>query len=135
MNTKLKKEDDNENTIPSESMSPVEIKTLINNKTKRHLLTKSVSEEEPSESYVQVLHVIIKQKNEIAEKYKLENDKLHKLLLKQQMLLNKLNQDNMRLGIDHNELKMQIKYQKFSIIDNNKTDEYIKEEYCFNILN
>jgi phosphoglycolate phosphatase-like HAD superfamily hydrolase len=127
MNTKLKKEDDNENTIPSESMSPVEIKTLINNKTKRHLLTKSVSEEEPSESYVQVLHVIIKQKNEIAEKYK--------LVLKQQMLLNKLNQDNMRLGIDHNELKMQIKYQKFSIIDNNKTDEYIKEEYCFNILN
>ena len=45
-----------------------------------------------------VLLTLIKQKEEIANKYKHENQELHKLLLKQQNLLNKLNEDNMNLN-------------------------------------
>jgi hypothetical protein len=53
---------------------------------------------EQENSYTCVLRTIIKQKEEIAVKFKKENDHLKKLLFKQQRLLNKLNEDNMRLN-------------------------------------
>lgn len=51
------------------------------------------------------LRTIIKQKEETANKYKLENQQLQSLLLKQQNLLNKLNQDNLKLSRKLQELK------------------------------
>ncbi len=57
-------------------------------------------------SFTLVLRTLIKQKEEIANKYKHENQELHKLLLKQQNLLNKLNEDNMNLNKSNNELKI-----------------------------
>ena len=57
-------------------------------------------------SFTQVLRTLIKQKEEIACKYKHENQELHKLLIKQQNLLNKLNEDNMNLNKSNNKLKM-----------------------------
>ncbi|CAF0747439.1 unnamed protein product [Brachionus calyciflorus] len=44
------------------------------------------------------LRTIIKQKDEISKKYKNENQQLQELLIKQQNLLNKLNEDNMNLN-------------------------------------
>jgi hypothetical protein len=46
--------------------------------------------------------MLCKQKETVANKYKSENEKLHTLLLKQQSLLNKLNEDNMMLNRNNN---------------------------------
>ena len=56
-------------------------------------------------SYTMMLRVLIKQKEDIANNFKLENEKLQELLIKQQNLLNKLNEDNLRLNRSYNELK------------------------------
>ena len=68
-------------------------------------------------SFTIVLRTLIKQKEEIANKYKYENEQLHKLLTKQQNLLNKLNEDNMNLNRSISELKMH-----FSTCNNQKFD-------------
>lgn len=68
-------------------------------------------------SFTIVLRTLIKQKEEIANKYKNENEQLHKLLIKQQNLLNKLNEDNMNLNKSINELKMH-----YSVCNNDKFD-------------
>ena len=59
-------------------------------------------------SFTLVLRTLIKQKEEIANKYKHENQELHKLLIKQQSLLNKLNEDNMNLNKYNNQLRLSL---------------------------
>lgn len=44
------------------------------------------------------LRTLIKQKDEVSKKYKHENQQLQELLIKQQSLLNKMNEDNMILN-------------------------------------
>ena len=61
------------------------------------LKTKLATNKQES-SMTNVLRMICKQKETVANKYKSENEKLHTLLLKQQSLLNKLNEDNMMLN-------------------------------------
>jgi len=58
---------------------------------------------EQENSYTSVLKTLIKQKEEIANKFKRENDQLKKLLFQQQNLLNKLNEDNMQLNKHYND--------------------------------
>ncbi len=73
---------------------------------------------EQENSYTSVLRTLIKQKEEIANKFKKENDQLKKLLFKQQSLLNTLNEDNMQLtqhytncnSKDHRSYLIKIKY-------------------------
>ena len=60
------------------------------------LKTKLANKQESS--ITNVLRMLCKQKETVANKYKSENEKLHTLLLKQQSLLNKLNEDNMMLN-------------------------------------
>jgi hypothetical protein len=45
-----------------------------------------------------ILRTLIEQKEQTASKYKQDNEQLHNLLLKQQDLLNKLNEDNLTLA-------------------------------------
>ena len=56
-------------------------------------------------SLTAMLRIIIKQKDEIAQRYKQENRQLQELLFKQQNLLNKLNEDNMKLNQNYNKLR------------------------------
>ena len=62
-----------------------------------------VSKEE--NSFTNMLRMLCRQKDCIANNYKTENERLHNLLMKQQNLLNKLNEDNMALSRNNNELK------------------------------
>jgi hypothetical protein len=52
-----------------------------------------------------VLRTLIKQKEDTAQRYKTENLQLQELLMKQQDLLNELNEDNMKLHKNYNELR------------------------------
>jgi hypothetical protein len=69
------------------------------------LREKVFNKQQDTSSFTLVLRTLLKQKEEIANKYKHENHELHKLLIKQQNLLNKLNEDNMNLNRSNNELK------------------------------
>jgi hypothetical protein len=52
-----------------------------------------------------VLRTLVKQKEDTAQRYKAENLQLQELLMKQQDLLNMLNEDNMKLNKNYNELR------------------------------
>ena len=69
------------------------------------LREKVFNKQQDTSSFTLVLRTLLKQKEEIANKYKHENHELHKLLIKQQNLLNKLNEDNMNLNRSNNELR------------------------------
>ena len=69
------------------------------------LREKVFNKQQDTSSFTLVLRTLLKQKEEIANRYKHENHELHKLLIKQQNLLNKLNEDNMNLNRSNSELK------------------------------
>jgi hypothetical protein len=54
--------------------------------------------EKNENTLTRILRKIIKQKDDSIKKYKTENDELHQILLKQQNLLSKLNEENVKLG-------------------------------------
>ena len=66
-------------------------------------IKKKVTKQE--NSFTNVLRMLCRQKDSIANNYKIENERLHNLLMKQQSLLNKLNDDNMALSRNNSELK------------------------------
>lgn len=83
-------------------------------------------------SFVNVLRMLCKQKESIANNYKTENSRLQKLIIEQQTILNKLNKDNMTLNRNNSELKSKnilnksaIKYSskqsKEELIEQNKS--------------
>lgn len=82
-------------------------------------------------SFTNLLHILIKQKEQTANKYKTENEQLHNLLLKQQDLLNKLNADNMALSRSSSNNNNQ-KSIYYSINDTTKLtrEEYIILKIC-----
>ena len=71
--------------------------------------------QETSSSFINVLQMLCKQKESITNSYKTENERLHKLLIKQQNLLNQLNEDNMKLNKNNVELKSRNDFNKSSM--------------------
>ncbi len=71
--------------------------------------------QETSSSFTNVLRMLCRQKESIANSYKTENERLHKLLIKQQNLLNQLNEDNMKLNKNNVELRSRNEINKSSM--------------------
>ncbi len=81
-----------------------------------------------------ILRTIIEQKEQTANKYKLENEHLHNLLLKQQDLLNKLNEDNLTLARINQEFKSNLN-RTYLTNHSNDTVLLTREEYYFTLFN
>ncbi len=79
------------------------------------LKSKSEKLQGTSSSFTNVLRMLCKQKESIANNYKSENERLHRLLIKQQNLLNQLNADNMKLNQENVELKSRNNLNKSSM--------------------
>ena len=86
--------------------------------------------EKHENTLTKILRKIIKQKDDSIKKFKTENDELHQILQKQQSLLNKLNEENVKLG---NQL-LNSKSTSLQAIDKNNRSDKIKNEYVLFLI-
>jgi hypothetical protein len=86
--------------------------------------------EKHENTLTKILRKIIKQKDASIKQYKTENDELHQILQKQQSLLNKLNEENVKLG---NQL-LNSKSTSLHAIDKNNRSDKIKNEYVLFLI-
>jgi hypothetical protein len=80
--------------------------------------------EKQENALTKILRKIIKQKDDSLRKYKIENDDLKQIVLKQQALVNRLNDENIKLSQDLIEMKK----NSIDTISNSSKNDRHKDE-------